>query len=433
MSFVTIGPLPLCDNRGMSDAQQANAEIIAVGSELLTPTKIDTNSLFLTEHLNALGVEVIRKSIVGDDRARLTAAIREAVANARIVILTGGLGPTEDDVTRDAAAEATGCPLRFEEQIVGWIEERFRRFNRKMAEINKRQAYVLEGAEILENPRGTAPGQWLERGGKVVMLLPGPPGELKPLFTGECLPRLGRLLPPQVIRELHFRVTGMGESDVDSLVAPVYTKYSNPVTTILAGAGDISLHLRARCGTGEEAEALLAEVGPKIEAILGDRIYSKDGDSLEAVAGLLLKARGAMVAVAESCTAGLLGGRITNVAGSSAWFAGGFITYSDAMKTALLGVDPALLAEKGAVSEEVAKAMADGARQRTGADYAVSVTGEAGPEPSDPKNPVGLLFLGIATPQGTEARRVQVPGDRNRIRSFATQTALDLLRRALLV
>lgn len=404
-----------------------DAEIIAVGSELLTPEKLDTNSLFLTAELNAIGVEVVKKSILGDDRALLTTAVEDALRISRILILTGGLGPTEDDVTRDAVAAATGRNLLFNQEVCDGIEARFRRWNRKMAEINKRQAYILEGAEILNNPRGTAPGQWLMHGETAILLLPGPPSELKPLFTDECLPRLRKLLPPMVIGTRFFRVAGMGESDLDALIAPAYTRYQNPVTTILAGAGEIHIHLRARSERQEEAEALLDELGGQISDLLGERIYSRNGDSLETVVGKLLRERGATLSVAESCTGGQVGERITNVPGSSDYFRGGFLVYTEAMKTALLGVPAELIAAHTAVSEPVAKAMAEQARARTQSDYALSITGYAGPE----GDPPGLVFIGLATPQGTDVRRVQFPGDRTRVRMFATQTAIDLLRRKL--
>ena len=409
-----------------------DAEIIAVGSELLGPTKLDTNSLFLTEKLNALGVEVAQKCVIGDSRARLTAEVKAAIERSRIVILTGGLGPTEDDVTRDGVAAAMDREQHFNQDICVWLEERFRRLGRKMAEINKRQAYVIEGAEILPNPRGTAPGQWLTaQNGAVVMLLPGPPHELKAMYTDQVQPRLEAMLPKQVIRTLFYRVAGMGESDLDALIAPVYTKYENPVTTILAGASDIQIHLRARCETAEECEALLAEVGPPIEELLGDRIYSRDGAPLEEAVGRMLQQRGETLAVAESATGGMLGGRITGVSGSSAYFLGGFLTYSDAMKSLLLGVPAELIATHSAVSEEVAVAMADGARVRTGATYGVAITGEAGPA-SGSGQPIGNFFVAVADSNGSDVKRFQFPGDRVRLRTYATQWALDLLRRRIL-
>ena len=408
-----------------------DAEIIAVGSEMLTSQRIDTNSLYLTDHLNALGVEVRRKLIVGDDRTLLTATVRQGLEYAGIVILTGGLGPTEDDVTREAVAAALGRPLLFHQEIGDAIEERFRRRQRKMAEINKRQAYVVEGAEILANTNGTAPGQWIEHEGRLVILLPGPPGEMKPMFAADCLPRLIKRLPTQVIRTRFYRVTGLTESDLDALIAPVYTKYANPSTTILASPGDIQIHLRARCETTEEAERLLAEVGAPIEKLLGRHLFSLTGEPLEAIVGNLLRDRQATLSTAESCTGGMLGERITSMPGSSSHFLGGFVTYSDILKVELLGVDPELIEKHSSVSNEVACAMALGARVRTGATFALSITGEAGPESSSGV-PVGTIFVGFAGPDTIEAIRFAMPGDRPRIRGFATQAALDLLRRRLL-
>jgi nicotinamide-nucleotide amidase len=411
-----------------------DAEIIAIGSELLGAEKLDTNSLFLTAKLNDLGVEVAQKCVIGDSRERLTNEIRAGLQRSKLIILTGGLGPTEDDVTRDAAAAALDRKLVFSQEICDWLEERFKKFNRKMAEINKRQAYVIDGAEVLPNDRGTAPGQWFPVAGTdapVVMLLPGPPHEMKAMWTAQVQPRLEAMLPKQVIRTLFFRVAGMGESDLDALISPVYKKYENPVTTILAGAGDIQVHLRARCDTVEEADALLREVGPPIEELLGDRIYSRDGSTLEEVTGKALRERGGTVAVAESATAGGYAARITSVAGSSSYFKGGFLTYSDEMKTALLGVPAELIAEHTAVSEAVAMSMAENARSRAGATYGVSITGEAGPE-SATGQPVGMFFVGIADSTGSEARRFQFPGDRTRLRQFASQWALELLRRKVL-
>ena len=405
-----------------------DAEIIAIGSELLTPQKVDTNSLYLTDQLNALGVEVVRKTIVGDERARLTDTILAAIARSQVIVLTGGLGPTEDDLTRDAVAAALGRSMDFHQEISDQIEERLRRYGRKMVEINRRQAYIIEGAEILPNDRGTAPGQWIARNGVVLMLLPGPPNELKAMFEKQCLPRLEKFLPPQVIRTRFFRTVGMTESELDQMISPVYTRYANLATTILAVSGEIHIHLRARCASANEAETVLEKACAEIEPLLGDRIYSRNGDSLEQVIGDLLRARRASLSVAESLTGGLLGGRITAVPSSSDYFRGGFVVYSNEMKTKLLGVPPEMLAEHTAVSEPVAKAMAEGAKTRTSSDYAVSMTGYAGPDGEK----VGLVFIGLATPAGTEVRRIMFPADRERVRAFSTNTALDFLRRKLL-
>ncbi|HTR36236.1 MAG TPA: competence/damage-inducible protein A [Bryobacteraceae bacterium] len=406
----------------------ADAEIIAVGSELLTPQRVDTNSLYLTDQLNALGVEVVRKTVVGDERERLTDSILGAIARSQIIVLTGGLGPTEDDLTREAVASALGRPLVFHQDICDRIEARLRYFGRKMAEINKRQAYTVENAEILPNDRGTAPGQWIVHDGVALMLLPGPPMELKPMFEGYCVPRLEKLLPPQAIRTRWLRVVGISESELDQLISPVYKSYSDIATTILAVSGEIHVHLRARRPTAEEAEALVAKASSEIEPLIGDRIYSCNGDSLEKVVGDLLRERHAYLAVAESATAGLLGGRITAVPSSSDYFRGGFITYSDHMKSQLLGVPAEMLAKYTAVSEPVARAMAEGARDRTGSDYALSITGYAGPDGEK----VGQVFIGLAWPGGADVRQIQWPADRERVRAFSTNIALDMLRRKLL-
>ncbi len=407
-----------------------NAEIIAVGSELLTPKRLDTNSLYLTDQLNALGVEVVTKSVVGDDRDRLAAAVALAVSRSQILILTGGLGPTEDDITRDAVAQALGRGQTLREEIAAHIKQIFEQRQRKMAEINRRQAYVLDGAEILPNDRGTAPGQWLEHKGAYVVLLPGPPHELEAMFIRQCLPRLQRVAPKLAIRTLVMRVAGMPESDLDQLIAPVYKKFENPATTILAAAGDIQIHLRARSSTGEEASALIEELRRPIEDLLGGKIYSWDGEPIEVIVGRLLRERRETVTVAESCTGGLLSEKITSVPGSSAYFVGGFVTYSNRAKIDWIGVPESIINEYGVVSKETAEALALAARRHTGASYALSVTGVAGPGADDA--PKGTVYTGIADESGCTVVHRQFLGDRARVRSFAAQMALDLLRRRLL-
>lgn len=409
-----------------------NAEIIAVGSELLTPQRIDTNSLYLTEQLNTLGVEVVAKAVLGDDRARLAEAVRAAAARSDIVILTGGLGPTEDDVTRDAVAAALAREQVFHPEILAAIEQRFQRLGRRMADINRRQAVLIAGAAALPNHNGTAPGQWIEHSGRLIMLLPGPPPELQPMFIQYCLPRLREALPAEVIRTRVLRVAGVPESDLDQRISPVYLEYQNPVTTILAAPGDIQIHLRARSSSEAEAERLLEELAGRIEALLGDSVYSRDGSPLEAVVGELLRARAATLSVAESCTGGLLGERITSVPGSSDYFAGGFLVYTDRLKIELLGIEAELLREHTAVSEPVAVAMAERARQRTGSTFALSTTGIAGPGGGTEATPVGTVFIGVASPRGCCAQRFRFLGNRERIRILAVQNALDLLRRTII-
>jgi len=408
-----------------------DAEIIAVGSEMLTAGRVDTNSLYLTGELNNLGVEVTTKCVIGDDRDRLADAVSRALGRAGIVILSGGLGPTEDDVTREAVAQALGRKLVFHAAIAEALERRFAAIKRPMSPINMRQAFVIEGAEPLPNDRGTAPGQWVAANVAVAILLPGPPHELQAMFQQQCLPRLAGVAPKQVIRTAFLRITGMPESDLDALISPVYKNYRNPVTTILATDGDLQVHLRARCDTEPEADALLAEVAGPIEKLLGDRLYSRTGDPLEVVVGGLLRQRHATVAVAESCTGGLLGARLTAIPGSSDYFVGGFITYSNALKSKLLGVGVETLERFGAVSRETADSMAAGARERAGATYAISVTGVAGPDGGSEEKPVGLVYIGIAGPEGIVVFHRRFLGDRQRIRVFTTQMALDLLRRRL--
>lgn len=404
-----------------------NAEIIAVGSELLTPTKVDTNSLWLTDQLNTLGIEVVQKTIVGDERARLAAVIAGALERSDLILITGGLGPTEDDVTRDAVCLALSRSQEFRQELCDQIAARFARIKRTMAEINKRQAFLIDGADPLPNERGTAPGQWIAVGAKAIALLPGPPGELKGLWAAEVLRRVTAMVPPLHIATAHFRVAGMGESDLDALIAPAYTKYTNPVTTILAAPGDVHIHLRARCTDQTEAESLVAELGAQVRELLGDRIYSDDGADLETVVGRLLRERGESLSVAESMTGGMLGQRITSVPNSSDYFRGGFLTYTNEMKHLLLGVPEGMLAQYTAVSEQVAVAMAQGARERTGATWALSVTGYAGPTGEN----VGDVYLGIASPTIAEARHIQFGFDRNRIRNMSATTALDWLRKHL--
>jgi nicotinamide-nucleotide amidase len=409
-----------------------NAEIIAVGSEMLTPDRVDTNSLFLTGELNNLGIEVTAKHVVGDDRERLARTVSRAVHSTEFVVVSGGLGPTEDDVTRDAVAMALDRRQLFHAEIAEAIEERFRRMNRAMPEINKRQAMVIQGAHILPNDRGTAPGQWIEERGSVIMMLPGPPHELKSMFTRQCLPRLKRIMPPLAIRTLVLRISGMSESDLDQTISPIYKRYENPVTTVLAHNGDLQVHLRARCATEGETMALLAEVGGQIDLALGDRIYSRNADPLEAVVGRKLTEQRASLVVAESATGGGLAERISSVPGSSAYFLGGFVTYTKQMKTNLLGVPEDLLKEFGAVSHETAEAMAIGARRRTAATWAISVTGNAGPTTDGDEAPVGTVYIGIAGPRDTTVyHRVWPASDRPRVRAFAAQMALDMLNRKL--
>ena len=412
--------------------ETATAEIIAIGSELLAPDRTDTNSLWLTEKLNSLGIEVKLKTIVGDDDARLEEAIRDAVRRSKVVITTGGLGPTEDDITRKITARALGRRLLLNETVLAEIRQRFQTFGVAMPERNSRQAMVIEDAEILPNPNGTAPGMFISHEGTAIVLLPGPPREMKPMFENHATPRLaGRVGNLRVVRRL-LRVAGLGESAVDEKIAPIYTRYDNPQTTILFNQSEIEIHLTARGRTETDANTLLDRLSEQIEERLGNAVFSFAGEKMEEVVGLKLAVGGYTLSVAESCTGGLIAQRLTEVPGSSKYFVEGVVAYANDAKTRTLGVEPILLLEHGAVSAPVAEAMAEGVRKRAGTDFGLSVTGIAGPGGGTEEKPVGLVYIALADDVKTEHRKLKLPGDRQLIRWRASQAALDLLRRRLI-
>jgi nicotinamide-nucleotide amidase len=404
------------------------AEIIAVGSELLTPDRLDTNSLFLTEELNKLGIEVLRKTIVGDNRELLAAAFQDALHRVPVVISSGGLGPTEDDLTRETVAELLGRKLHRSEDVVRAIEARFRSFKRDMPEVNLRQAMVPEGAEVLENPRGTAPGLWIEDRDRMIALLPGPPRELKPLFIEQVLPRLQRRVSGVRMYHRELRVTGLGESHVEERIRPVYTRYPDVNTTILATPGEIQVHLRKWTEDAVHANAILDEMIRSFELALGDRIFAHTAATLEEVVAELLTTNRATIASAESCTGGLLAERLTRIPGSSTYFLGGAVCYSNELKTAWADVPPDIIATKGAVSSEVAIALAEGIRRRVGSTFGVGITGVAGPGGGSEEKPVGTVHIALGFPGGVKERAVHLPGDREMIRFHASQVALDIVR-----
>lgn len=412
------------------------AEIIAIGSELLTPFFQDTNSLYLTGKLNQLGVEVGFKSVVGDRPGHLTAVARTAITRADVIIFMGGLGPTEDDLTRECVAAALGRELRRDPELIAELYTRFAALRRKMPENNEKQADVVEGGVILPNALGSAPGQWIETEhegqARYIMLLPGPPFEIKAMFDQQCLPRLREKLPPQFIASRLLRIAMLGESSCDQRVAPIYKKYEDVQTTILASAGDIQLHFRCRKDSLEEAEARVAAVSDEVEDELGEYVYSSKGETLEEIVGLFLQMRGATISVAESCTGGMLGQRISSVSGSSRYFLGGAIVYANDMKTLFANVPPMLIEAHGAVSREVAVALADGIRDEARSTFGVGITGIAGPTGGTDEKPVGLVFVAVSDGKRTEVVERHFPGDRDRIRYFATQQALDLVRRMMM-
>jgi nicotinamide-nucleotide amidase len=409
------------------------AEIIAVGSELLTPDRLDTNSLYLTRRLNALGVAVTRKTVVGDDTEKLRDAFRDALARVELVISTGGLGPTLDDLTREAVSDLLGRKLLLNDGVLRHVEARFRRLNRAMPENNKRQAMVPEGAEVLDNSVGTAPGLWLETGGHILVLLPGPPAELQAIFTQHVESRVARRSGGLRLFSREMRVAGLPESEVDQRAAPIYSKYSDVETTILAAPGEIQIHLRGWSTDAAAVEEKLKEIVERLTLALGESVFTASGESLEQTVGRELTRHQATVSVAESCTGGLLAERLTRVPGSSAYFRGGVVCYSNDLKTAWADVPPEMIESQGAVSAAVAGALAAGIRRRTGATLGVGITGIAGPSGGTPEKPVGLVHIAVAdAANNTSERAVQLTGDRERIRWQASQLALDMVRRYLL-
>jgi nicotinamide-nucleotide amidase len=409
-----------------------NAVILAVGSEMLTPFRTDTNSLFITERLNAIGYDVRLKAIVGDDVGELARLLEDALAWADLVAITGGLGPTEDDITRDAVARALDVPLDVDEAIVERIQERFARRGMTMPAINRRQAMVPRGATVLPNPNGTAPGLWIERDSTAVLLMPGPPREMKPMLEAVIEQRLAPKAAGHGLFRRVLKITGRAESDVDAQAQPVYgpwTTHEIPIsTTILAVLGQIELHLTARAGSRAEADAVLEPAVKALEAALGPAVYSVDGRALEAVVGDLLRERGLTIAAAESCTGGLLMSRLTDVPGSSDYVERGVVCYSNRAKTELADVPEALIAEHGAVSEPVARAMAEGIRARARTNIGVGITGIAGPGGGTPQKPVGTVAVAVVSDDEARVRTFQFLGDRAMVKFQAAQSALNMTR-----
>lgn len=413
-----------------------NCEIIAIGSEMLTPYRQDTNSLYITSRLYELGVHVTFKTIVGDHKDHLVDAIQTALRRIDILILMGGLGPTEDDLTREAVAASLKINLKRDPEIVAQIYARFATRRIQMTPNNSRQGDRLQDATILENPNGTAPGQWLDRvyGGhrKLILLLPGPPGELKPMFDKECMPRLRGILPVRHIAQRTLKAAMIGESAADARVAPIYKKYTDVDTTILAHAGDIQFNLICTKPSMELAQHRVDELAGRIEEELDDFVYSSQAETLEQIVLYYLEMRGATLAVAESCTGGLMSERLTRISGSSRSFLGGAIVYSNDLKTEFADVPRTLIDDYGAVSPQVAEAMADGIRERAGATFGCGITGIAGPGGGSEEKPVGLVYIAVSDGKHTDVIEKRFGGDRERVRQWAAQQALDMVRRRLM-
>jgi nicotinamide-nucleotide amidase len=412
------------------------SEIIAVGSEMLTPWRQDSNSLYLTEKLNEIGVTVAFKTIVGDRRKDLVGVIRTALGRADIIALMGGLGPTEDDLTREAVAEALKIKLRRDAAQIANLHARAATWRMQMPENNLKQADVLEGATVLPNPNGSAPGQWLDTTyngyRKLIFLIPGPPNECCSMFDAECLPRLREAAPRRHIAKRVLKAAMIGESAADKLAAPIYTTYKDVETTILAKNGDIQLTLLCTKPALEAAQERVDELAGRLEEVLEDWLYSSKGESLEQIVLDYLGFRDATLATAESCTGGMIAERITSVSGSSRSFLGGAVVYSNELKTRFADVPPELIERHGAVSPEVATALAEGIRLRTGATIGLGITGIAGPTGGTETKPVGLVYIAVSDAQKNEVTERNFRGARDRVREWSTQLALDLVRRRLM-
>jgi len=413
------------------------AAIVAVGSELLTPSKLDTNSLHITEELNRLGIDVIAKAVVGDSRDELVHTIGAMLARVDLLILCGGLGPTDDDVTREAVAVTLQRPLAEDEAITARLRERFkaRGFAMPMPETNRRQAMVPAGATVIENARGSAPGLWIDHDGKVVVLLPGPPRELKSMLAALVEGRLRARASGEPLVRRVVRIAGRIESDVDQVLQPIYREWAAadpPIAaTILAQPGAIELHLSAHAASQDVVARALEDAVQRVMDAIGADVYSIDGRRLEAVVGDLLAAKGLRIGAAESCTGGLITSRLTDVPGSSRYVDQSVITYSNTAKTELLGVPEELLKEHGAVSEPVALAMADGIRVRARAHVGIGVTGIAGPTGGTPEKPVGMVVVAVTTATERRCRTFRFFGERELVKFQASQAALDMVRRLL--
>jgi nicotinamide-nucleotide amidase len=415
----------------MKFKKNSKVEILTIGSELLTPYFQETNSQYLTQRLNDLGMDVSFKSVVGDDRENLLRAINEALSRSQLIIATGGLGPTRDDRTREAFAESLHRKLLFHEDILKKIKERFKRRGLSMPAINRKQAYIIEGAEALENKNGTAPGIWLEKEQQIIVLLPGPPHELRSMFEESVWPRLQKLSRLHVFRKV-IKTASLTESQTETFISKLYPETSSLQISTLAYPGQIEIHLTARSEKSlTQAKNQVSRLENKILERLKDHVFSRTGEELEEVVGRLLRNQQKTLAVAESCTGGLLGDRITNVPGSSDYFLQGIVAYSNQAKINTLGVKPSILQQQGAVSSQTAQAMARGIREKAQSDYGLGITGIAGPSGGSPQKPVGLVYIALAWEEGIEVKKNRFLGNREKIKFQASQKALDMLREHL--
>ena len=408
-------------------------EIITVGTELLLGQIIDTNASWIAQRLAEAGIDLYYKTTVGDNAGRIEAALRQALSRADVLITTGGLGPTEDDLTRDVVAAVLGRPLHLDSDVLARIEQRFAHRKIPMSENNRKQAMVPEGAEVLHNPNGTAPGLFLREGGRCVACMPGVPAEMKPMLTGQVIPQIREVfgIRSRIVSRV-LKMCGISESKVDQAIGDYFREMRNPTIGILAHAGEI--HVRLTCKGEDPAEItrMLDALEGKVRQRLGALVFGRDEEKIEALVGQLLRARGATLAVAESCTGGLIASRLTDVAGSSDYFERGMVTYSTAAKQHLLGVPRELIGNSGVVSLDVVRVMADGVRRRSGTTFGLATTGIAGPSGGTSERPVGLVYVALAWEGGDIAREYRFHGGRELIKYRAAQMALEMLRRHLL-
>lgn len=408
------------------------AEIIAVGTELLLGQINNTNARFLSEKLARLGIDVFWHVAVGDNEARLREAIKTALGRSDLIVFCGGLGPTRDDLTKETVAGVLGLPLVKSEEWEAKLKEIFARLGRTMTQNNLKQACLPEGAKLLNNSNGTAPGIFIKWREKTLILLPGPPRELEPMFETEVVPLLTSGDGYRLILSRVLKVAGVGESALEEVLSDLFENQGNPTIAPLAKLSEVHLRLTAKAASHAEAAAMLDQLEEQVKKRLGDAVYGIDEETMaDAVAKLLFKT-GKTLAVAESCTGGLLSHMLTNVPGSSEYFLQGVVTYSNQAKTDLLGVKPSLLREYGAVSEETARAMAERIRHRAQSDYSLAVTGIAGPGGGTQNKPVGLVYIALGTESGTHCKRFNLWGDRQTIKERAAVTALNMLRLHLL-
>ncbi|NMB45559.1 MAG: competence/damage-inducible protein A [Firmicutes bacterium] len=411
------------------------AELIMVGTELLLGDVVDTNSAYMAQRLAELGVDLYYVTRVGDNRERIAQLVQQAHQRADLVITAGGLGPTADDLTKEAVADAFGKELELCTEALAAIEQRFRRLQTSMSENNKRQAYLPAGAQALPNPKGTAPGVLLELDeGKAVIMLPGVPVELKAIMDESVVPYIKQRLGENGIGIIYSRVLrfyGLGESSLDSMIQDIIAVQTNPTIAPYAGSGEVRLRLTAKAANETEAARLIKPVEEQLLARLGSYFYGYGDEGMEMVVARLLLSQGRTIALAESCTGGLISHKLTSVPGSSGYYIQGAVTYSNTAKESVLGVDPELLSQFGAVSEQVAQAMAIGVREWAGTDIGLSVTGIAGPGGGTETKPVGLVYFGLSHADGAETHRRQFAGDRLQVKERAALAALDILRQHL--